>query len=91
MSFLAKQESNKPIKNLFFIGLFYHVYTLDSCFRGKALLRGSVKPTVSPRGLTSVVAWINFTSVIPWSNHGMTEVKLIHATMPRGNDIKRIF
>ncbi|HJD58236.1 MAG TPA: hypothetical protein LFV92_03375 [Rickettsia endosymbiont of Ceroptres masudai] len=54
MSFLAKSRNPvKPIKNLFFIGLFYHVYTLDSRFRGKALLRGSVKPTVSPRGLTT--------------------------------------
>ncbi|WP_197069175.1 hypothetical protein [Rickettsia endosymbiont of Ixodes pacificus] len=24
--------------------------------------------------------------VIPWSSHGMTEVQLIHATMPTRND-----
>ncbi len=32
-----------------------------------------------PRG---IVVWINFTSVIPWLDRGMTEVKLIHTTMP---------
>ncbi|WP_156147399.1 hypothetical protein [Rickettsia endosymbiont of Ixodes pacificus] len=27
---------------------------------------------------------------IPWSSHGMTEVKLIHATIPSGNDIGKV-
>ncbi len=45
-----------------------------SRLREKALLRGSVKPTV----------------VTPWSSHGMTEVKLNHATMPRENDTERL-
>nr|WP_233418973.1 hypothetical protein [Rickettsia tamurae] len=54
------------------------------------LLRGPVKPTVSPpRGLTTgsikTIKNTNNFSIfnwIPWSSHGMTEVKLIHATMP---------
>ncbi|WCR56834.1 MAG: hypothetical protein PG979_000891 [Rickettsia asembonensis] len=59
------------------------------CHSRVVLLRRSVKPTVSPRGLTtgsikttkntnnfSIFNWI------PWSSHGMTEVKLVHATMP---------
>ncbi|WP_199402813.1 hypothetical protein [Rickettsia asembonensis] len=38
-----------------------------------------------------VVAWTGKTyCVTPWLDHGMTEVKLIHATTPCGNDIKSI-
>ncbi|WP_081420991.1 proline/betaine transporter [Rickettsia asembonensis] len=47
---------------------------------------GPVKPTVSPRGLTTgSIKTIKNTKIIsifnwiPWSSHGMTEVKLIHA------------
>nr|WP_156147425.1 hypothetical protein [Rickettsia endosymbiont of Ixodes pacificus] len=52
-------------------------------------MRGPVKPTVSPRVLTTgaikTIKNTNNFSIfnwIPWSSHGMTEVKLIHATMP---------
>ncbi|WP_156147417.1 proline/betaine transporter [Rickettsia endosymbiont of Ixodes pacificus] len=52
-------------------------------------MRGPVKPTVSPRGLTTgaikTIKNTNKFSIfnwIPWSSHGMTEVKLIHATIP---------
>ncbi len=69
---------------------------LDSRFRGKALLRG-------PKNLFGVTPWLdhgihknnkntnNFSifNWIPWSSHGMTEVKLIHATTPSGNDIEK--
>ncbi|MFP3012890.1 MAG: hypothetical protein ACEY3D_08380 [Rickettsia sp.] len=55
--------------------------------------RGSVKPTVSPRGLTTgsikTIKNTNNFSIfnwIPWSSHGMTEVKLIHATRLSRND-----
>ncbi|WP_277813960.1 hypothetical protein [Rickettsia asembonensis] len=30
----------------------------------------------------------NSFGVIPWTSHGMTVVKQVYATMPRGNDIK---
>ncbi|APZ30111.1 hypothetical protein RRIM16_04195 [Rickettsia conorii subsp. raoultii] len=37
-----------------------------------------------------VIAWAGQTHcVTPWRDHGMTEVKLIHATRPCGNDIER--
>ncbi|AFC69214.1 tRNA(Ile)-lysidine synthetase [Rickettsia amblyommatis] len=56
----------------------------------EALLRGPVKLTVSPRGLTTgsiktIKSTNNFSifNWIPWLSHGMTEVKLIHATMSR--------
>ncbi|WP_199402736.1 hypothetical protein [Rickettsia asembonensis] len=56
-------------------------------------MRGPVKPTVSPRGLTTgsiktIKNTNNFNifNWIPWSSHGMTEVKLIHATMAPHND-----
>nr|WP_197062088.1 hypothetical protein [Rickettsia hoogstraalii] len=68
------------------------------CHSRVALLRRPVKPTVSPRGLlTRSIKTIKNTNNfsifnwIPWSSHGMTEVKLIHATTPSrvgGNDIK---
>ncbi|KJV61057.1 hypothetical protein RAMDARK_1504 [Rickettsia amblyommatis str. Darkwater] len=52
-------------------------------------MRGPVKSTASPRGLTTgFIKTINNTNNfsifnwIPRSSHGMTEVKLIHATMP---------
>ncbi|CEO17318.1 hypothetical protein RMONA_04665 [Rickettsia monacensis] len=32
----------------------------------------------------------NFSIWIPWSSHGMTEVKLIHVTIPSGNDIGKV-
>ncbi len=55
----------------------------------EALLRRPVKPTVSPCGLlTRSIKTIKNTNNfsifnwIPWSSHGMTEVKLIHATTP---------
>ncbi|WP_199402697.1 hypothetical protein [Rickettsia asembonensis] len=58
-------------------------------------MRRPVKPTVSPRGLTTVSIKTtkntnNFSifNWIPWSSYGMTEVKLVHATTPRGNDIE---
>ncbi|MFP3013021.1 MAG: proline/betaine transporter [Rickettsia sp.] len=45
----------------------------------KVLLRGPVKPTMSPRGLTTgsiktIKNTINFSifNWIPWSSHGMT-------------------
>ncbi|WP_157699822.1 hypothetical protein [Rickettsia monacensis] len=39
------------------------------------------------RSSQSIVAWINFTSVIPWLDHGMTQWVLpVHATMPPCND-----
>ncbi|WP_236682713.1 hypothetical protein [Rickettsia felis] len=55
----------------------------------KALLRGPIKPNVSPRGLSTgsikTIKNTNNFSIfnwIPWSSHGMTKVKLVHATMP---------
>ncbi|HJD57985.1 MAG TPA: proline/betaine transporter [Rickettsia endosymbiont of Ceroptres masudai] len=49
-------------------------------------MRGPVKPTVSSRdlftGSTKTIKNTNNFSIfnwIPWSSHGMTEVKLIHA------------
>ncbi|MFP3013138.1 MAG: hypothetical protein ACEY3D_09765 [Rickettsia sp.] len=53
----------------------------------QALLRRPVKSNVSPRGLTTgsikTIKNTNNFSIfnwIPWSIHGMTEAKLIHAT-----------
>ncbi len=40
------------------------------CHSRMALLRGSVLP-LSSRGLTGVVAWLDFTTVIPWLDHGI--------------------
>ncbi|BBM91094.1 hypothetical protein RHHCN13_07330 [Rickettsia conorii subsp. heilongjiangensis] len=35
-----------------------------------------------------IVAWTGKTHCItPWSSHGMTEVKLLHATIPPRNDV----
>ncbi|MFP3120644.1 hypothetical protein GCO76_04100 [Rickettsia sp. R2] len=57
------------------------------------LLRGPVKSTVSPRGLTTgsiktIKNTNNFIfNWIPQSSRGMTAVGLIHATMPSENDI----
>ncbi|WP_199402678.1 hypothetical protein [Rickettsia asembonensis] len=57
------------------------------CHSRVALLRRPVKPTVSPRGLltrsiktTKNTNNFSIFNWIPWSNHGMTEVKLVHAT-----------
>ncbi len=102
MSFPRKRESRKITSNIDMGVIYlknkpkktYFLYVLlDSRLRGKALLRRPVKPTVSPRGLTtgsiktikntnnfSIFNWIS------WSSHGMTEVKLIHATIPPRND-----
>ncbi|WP_233418843.1 hypothetical protein [Rickettsia tamurae] len=71
------------------------------CYYFMRLLRGPVKPTVSPVRLTTgsikTIKNTNNFSIfnwIPWSSHGMTEVKLIHATIPiwypPNNHINRI-
>ncbi|WP_412707566.1 hypothetical protein [Candidatus Rickettsia kedanie] len=51
-------------------------------------MRGTIKPTVLPRGFTmwsikTIKNTNNFSifNWIPWSSHGMIEVKLIHATI----------
>ncbi|HJD58625.1 MAG TPA: MFS transporter [Rickettsia endosymbiont of Ceroptres masudai] len=53
-----------------------------------------VKPSLSPRGLTAgsikTIKNTNNFSIfnwIPWSSHGMTKVKLVHATMPPRNGV----
>ncbi|WP_241773685.1 hypothetical protein [Rickettsia asembonensis] len=52
-------------------------------------MRRPVKSTLSSRGLTTgsikTIKNTNNFSIfnwIPWSSHGMTEVKLVHATRP---------
>ncbi|KJW03011.1 excinuclease ABC subunit C [Rickettsia endosymbiont of Ixodes pacificus] len=72
------------------------INNLDPRLRGEALLRRPVKSTVSPCGLTTgsikTIKNTNNFSIfnwIPWLDHGMTEVKLIHATMPCGDDMTK--
>ncbi|MFP3012199.1 MAG: hypothetical protein ACEY3D_04420 [Rickettsia sp.] len=52
------------------------------CHSREALLRGAVKPTVSPRGLTtgSIKTIKNTNSMfnwIPWTSHGMTPSRFL--------------
>ena len=80
------------IISFFFQGKTFKSFKVLDLFRGKALLRESISP-LSPRGLTTgsikTIKNTNNFSIFNWiprSSHGVTEVKLIHATMPRGND-----
>ncbi|WP_233418989.1 hypothetical protein [Rickettsia tamurae] len=42
------------------------------------------RKTIKNTNNISIFNWI------PWTSYGMTEVKLIHATIPSGNDIGKV-